>query len=58
MNHLSKREQAVFLMNLGIAVGTIITVAYLLLQHQPLENSWTQYQTEVVAIRNFETKPR
>jgi hypothetical protein len=57
MNHLSRREQAVFLMNLGIAVGTIITVAYLLLQHQQLENCWTKYQTEVEAIRNCETKP-
>jgi hypothetical protein len=57
MNHLSKREQAVFLMNLGIAVGTIITVAYLLLQHQQLENCWSKYQTEVESIRNCETKP-
>lgn len=56
MNHLTKREQAVFLMNLGIAIGVIITVLWAILYQQQLENCWTKYQTEAEAIQNCETK--
>lgn len=56
MNHLTKREQAVFLMNLGIAIGVIITVLWAILYQQQLENCWSKYQFEAEAIQNCETK--
>jgi len=56
MNHLTKREQAVFLMNLGIAIGVIITVLWAILYQQQLENCWNKYQFEAEAIQNCETK--
>ena len=56
MNHLTRREQAVFLMNLGIAIGVIITVLWAILYQQQLENCWSKYQFEAEAIQNCETK--
>lgn len=56
MSHLTRREQIVFIINLAIAVATIIGILWAILYQQQLENCWSKYQFEAEAIANCETK--
>lgn len=57
MQHLTRREQVVFIINLSISVTVIIGILWAVLYQQQLENCWSKYQFEQDAIQNCEVKP-
>jgi len=54
MNHLTLREQVVFIINLALAVTLIIGILWAILYQQQRENCWSKYQFETQAIENCE----
>ena len=54
MNHLTLREQVVFIINLALAVTVIIGILWAILYQQQRENCWSKYQFESQAIENCE----
>ena len=54
MNHLTKREQVAFLINLALGIGITIGILWAILYQQQLENCWSKYQFEREAIENCE----
>lgn len=54
MNHLTLREQIVFIINLALGIAIITGILLALLYQQQLENCWSKYTTEREAIQNCE----